>query len=137
MTVHIYLPHGRGAHVSHENYIILLYRRIQYLCIRSILGGQLVRSRHTHGEKNPKSDLSSKTNEKNFMKPIKMPTKDPHRRCARRQSMSSIDRKLKLVRINYKTSTYTTGISYIVYNIYNVIYRVFKKFRNSHQTNWD
>jgi len=70
----VYLPHGQGAHVSHENDIILLYRPV---CIPTVYIRRfviVVRSRHTREKKTLRNRIRRRKRKKKFTKPIKMPT---------------------------------------------------------------
>jgi len=98
----VYLPHGQGAHVSHENVIILLYKRS--ICIRSILGCLLVQSLYTH-EKKRRSEIELIVGR---IKKIHEINKNANRAlidAAHDDNQCQIDRKSKLERINYKTLT--------------------------------
>lgn len=99
----VYLPHGQGAHVSHENVIILLYKRIVYMYTLYIRWFVSLVSLHTREKKTARIRLIV-----GRIKKIHEINKNANRAlidAAHDDNQCQIDRKSKLACINYKTST--------------------------------
>lgn len=113
--VSVYLPHGQGAHVSHENNIILLYRPVVYTLYISRFA-VVVQSRHTREKKTVRNRIRRRKQKKK----IHETNKNANRALidaaheGNQCQIVQIDRKSKFACINYKTST--IHYKYIILN---------------------